>query len=139
MLLTLLHSEMPKLYTHCTQKGQNCIPIALRKAKIVYNFVLYGCNRVKRRELIAGEQIPSRVPIEKGSKNENGRVVSPESVSIDIKDLSNEFSLASSTFRCSKVAKSSIFSFGTLSVEVVVYDISCYMLKVVVPVCDVSC
>ena len=33
-------------YPYCTQKGQN-IPIALRKAKIVNNFGLSDCNRVK--------------------------------------------------------------------------------------------
>ena len=37
MVLTLLHSERPKLY------GLN--PVALRKAKIVHNICLSECNR----------------------------------------------------------------------------------------------
>ena len=41
-ILTLLHSERPKLYTILYLN-----PVALRKAKIVYNFGLSECNRVK--------------------------------------------------------------------------------------------
>ena len=32
------------------QEEENCFPIALRKAKIIYNFGLSECNRVKMVE-----------------------------------------------------------------------------------------
>ena len=32
-------------------------PIALRKAKIVYNFVLFECNRVKRKTIMLSKDI----------------------------------------------------------------------------------
>ena len=67
VFLTLLHSERPKLYTilaflsvvrlkgnkrpchsdFCELTASVFNPTALRKAKIVYNFGLYECNRVK--------------------------------------------------------------------------------------------
>ena len=34
-------------------------PIALRKAKIVYNFGLSECNRVKKKDFVVSEQILS--------------------------------------------------------------------------------
>ena len=49
-------------------------PIALRKAKIVYNFDLSECNRVNRVDCH-----------KKGGKNQNGRVDTPECVSIHLK------------------------------------------------------
>ena len=49
-LLTLLHSERPKLYAilaFLSAIGLNHNPTALRKAKIVCNFGFSECNRVK--------------------------------------------------------------------------------------------
>ena len=47
----VLHGGISKLYdkTICCLQGPCCQinPIALRKAKIVYNFGLFECNRVK--------------------------------------------------------------------------------------------
>ena len=40
-------------------KGSNINPIAVRKAKIVYNFGLSECNRVKGKNLLQGEHIIS--------------------------------------------------------------------------------
>ena len=45
--LTLLHSERPKLKMKIFNDRWSLNPIALRKAKIVYNFGLSECNRVK--------------------------------------------------------------------------------------------
>ena len=36
--------------------GSSLNPIALRKAKIVYNFGLSECNRVKRKNFLLGQQ-----------------------------------------------------------------------------------
>ena len=47
--LTLLHSERPKLHN----------PIALRKAKIVCNFGLSECNRVKKRSVFTTKESAS--------------------------------------------------------------------------------
>ena len=54
--------------------------IALRKAKIAYNFGLSECNRVKEKNWLLEELIlPFRgQPIQKGGKNETGSIVSPE-------------------------------------------------------------
>ena len=45
--LTLLHSERPKLYTIFAFLSAIINPFTLRKAKIVNNFGLSECNRVK--------------------------------------------------------------------------------------------
>ena len=52
--------------------------IALRKAKIAYNFGLSECNRIKEKNWLLEELIlPFRAePIEKGGKNEASSIVS---------------------------------------------------------------
>ena len=63
------------LTLYCTQKGQNCIlnPIALRKAKIVYNFGLSECKRVKGKNVQSSRgtnSIPTELNLtKKGNKS----------------------------------------------------------------------
>ena len=60
-------------------------PIALRKAKIVYNFGLSECSRVKRVTVSptrANSFLYKMTPIDKGGKKGNRRIASPESDSI---------------------------------------------------------
>ena len=65
--------------------GSALNPFALRKAKIVYNFGLSECNMVKGYNLLLWEQVLFFLKLKailKGGNYYNGRVVSPESVSI---------------------------------------------------------
>ena len=52
----LLSGGLPLTLKHpgqnCIQFWPECIPIALKKAKIVYNFGLSECNRVKGKNLL---------------------------------------------------------------------------------------
>ena len=60
-------------------------PFALRKAKIVNNFGLSECSRVKGKNLLLKEQIfPLKVDPREVRKKRNGRVAFPERVPIHL-------------------------------------------------------
>ena len=58
-------------------------PIALRKAKIVYNFGLSECNRVKRRPRIANRKLQKLSPFLKMTEG-YGSVSIPFNISLDL-------------------------------------------------------